>query len=48
MRRTAKLIRQADGLEGDHILLAPPYAVTTDEIAFIVDTLAAAIEKSVL
>lgn len=43
-----KLIQQVDGLNGDHILLAPPYTVTADEIAFIVDTLAVAIEKSVL
>jgi adenosylmethionine-8-amino-7-oxononanoate aminotransferase len=33
----------ADGLSGDHILLAPPFTVTEEEIEFIVDTLGHAI-----
>ena len=27
-----------DGIRGDHILLAPPYTVTDDELVTIVDT----------
>jgi hypothetical protein len=32
-----------DGRRGDHILLAPAYNVTEDEIRYIVDTTAAVI-----
>jgi adenosylmethionine-8-amino-7-oxononanoate aminotransferase len=34
----------ADGLAGDHILLAPPYTVTDDELVQIVDLLADTLE----
>lgn len=37
----------ADGLSGDHILLAPPYNVTDDELDMIVDLLAESV-KTVL
>ena len=33
----------ADGCRGDHVLLAPAYNVTEDEIRHIVDTTAAVI-----
>ena len=33
----------ADGRRGDHVLLAPAYNVTEDEIRYIVDTTAAVI-----
>lgn len=33
-----------DGVKGDHILLAPAYNVTSDEIRMIVDIVAAVIE----
>jgi adenosylmethionine-8-amino-7-oxononanoate aminotransferase len=36
----------ADGVNGDHVLLAPPYIVTADEIALIVDRLGAAIDAA--
>ena len=36
----------ADGEWGDHVLLAPPYTVTTDELALCVDRLAAAIDSA--
>jgi adenosylmethionine-8-amino-7-oxononanoate aminotransferase len=34
----------ADGVRGDHVLLAPPYIVDTSHVDVIVDTLAAAID----
>lgn len=34
-----------DGKRGDHILIAPAYHVTADEIQHIVDTAAAVIEQ---
>lgn len=37
----------ADGVDGDVILLGPPFVVTADEIAAIVDGLAEAIEEAV-
>ncbi len=36
----------ADGVDGDHVLLAPPFIATDDELDMIVDRLAAAIDKS--
>jgi adenosylmethionine-8-amino-7-oxononanoate aminotransferase len=33
----------ADGWEGDHIMICPPYTITEDEVALVVDTVAAAI-----
>ncbi len=38
----------ADGSEGDHVLLAPPYIVTSAEIAAIVDRLAASLDHALL
>lgn len=37
----------ADGVSGDHVLLAPSYTSTEDEIETIVDKLARAIERSI-
>ena len=37
----------ADGDNGDHVLLAPPFIVGEDEIGMIVDRLAAAIDAVV-
>ncbi|MAF49375.1 MAG: aspartate aminotransferase family protein [Rhodospirillales bacterium] len=36
----------ADGVVGDHVLLAPPYIVTTDELAEISDRLVGAIDAA--
>lgn len=36
---------QVDGVRGNHILIAPPYTVTEDEVVFIVETLAAALQR---
>ena len=36
-----------DGVRGDHILLAPPYIVSADEIDMIADRLGAAIDDAV-
>jgi adenosylmethionine-8-amino-7-oxononanoate aminotransferase len=36
-----------DGVRGDHILLAPPYDVTDEQLAFIVDTLAGVLTECV-
>ncbi|ORY26780.1 adenosylmethionine-8-amino-7-oxononanoate aminotransferase [Naematelia encephala] len=33
-----------DGLQGDHMLIAPPYIVTEEELRFLVDTLAVGVE----
>lgn len=33
-----------DGVRGDHVLLAPPFISTADEIELIVDRLSAAID----
>jgi adenosylmethionine-8-amino-7-oxononanoate aminotransferase len=35
-----------DGVRGDHILLAPPYIITTDEIDIVVDRLGDAIDDA--
>jgi adenosylmethionine-8-amino-7-oxononanoate aminotransferase len=35
-----------DGVRGDHILLAPPYIITPDEIALAVDRLGDAIDDA--
>jgi len=35
-----------DGVRGDHVLLAPPYIVSPDEIELIVDRLGAAIDQA--
>jgi adenosylmethionine-8-amino-7-oxononanoate aminotransferase len=35
-----------DGQQGDHILLAPPFIVTDDQLEQIVDRLAAAIDAA--
>ncbi|CAF4252407.1 unnamed protein product [Adineta steineri] len=34
----------ADGICGDHVIIAPPYTITEDELVFIVDTLKVAID----
>jgi adenosylmethionine-8-amino-7-oxononanoate aminotransferase len=34
-----------DGIRGDHVLLAPPYNVTKDEIDIIVETAGKVIEE---
>ena len=36
----------ADGVRGDHILLAPPYVASADEIAMIVNRLGAAVDDA--
>jgi adenosylmethionine-8-amino-7-oxononanoate aminotransferase len=36
-----------DGVRGDHILLAPPYIVTPDEIEIVVDRLGGAIDDAI-
>lgn len=36
-----------DGINGDHVLLAPPYISTPEQLAFAVDTLAVALDESV-
>lgn len=35
-----------DGVNGDHVLLAPPYISTPEQLAFAVDTLAVALDES--
>jgi adenosylmethionine-8-amino-7-oxononanoate aminotransferase len=35
-----------DGLQGDHVILAPPYTVTAEEIEMIVDRFGAAVEAA--
>ena len=35
----------ADGIAGEHILVAPPFTITETEIDFIVDTLSDAIRS---
>lgn len=37
-----------DGVNGDHVLLAPPYISTPDQLAFAVDTLAVALDESLV
>ena len=37
----------ADGIRGDHVLLAPPYIVTQDQIAEIVDRLKKAVDAAI-
>ncbi|CAF1420404.1 unnamed protein product [Adineta ricciae] len=34
----------ADGVNGDHVLIAPPYTITEDELVFLVDSLKSSIE----
>ena len=34
----------ADGVDGDHVLIAPPYTITEDELVFLVDSLKSSIE----
>ena len=34
----------ADGVHGDHLLIAPPFTITEDEITFIVNTLKISID----
>lgn len=34
-----------DGIRGDHVLLAPPYIVSKEEIDLIVDTFARVLEE---
>jgi adenosylmethionine-8-amino-7-oxononanoate aminotransferase len=36
-----------DGVRGDHILLAPPYIITPDEIDIVVDRLGGAIDDAI-
>jgi adenosylmethionine-8-amino-7-oxononanoate aminotransferase len=35
-----------DGRQGDHVILAPPYNVTADEMEMILDRFAAAVEAA--
>jgi adenosylmethionine-8-amino-7-oxononanoate aminotransferase len=35
-----------DGVRGDHVLLAPPYIVSADEIDLIVDKLGTAVDNA--
>lgn len=35
----------ADGTNGDHVLLAPPFIITTDQIGLVVDRLAVTLER---
>ena len=34
----------ADGIHGDHVLIAPPYTITEEELVFLVDTLKVSID----
>jgi adenosylmethionine-8-amino-7-oxononanoate aminotransferase len=36
----------ADGVEGDHVMIAPPYVVTEEQIEVIVETLGRAIQRA--
>jgi adenosylmethionine-8-amino-7-oxononanoate aminotransferase len=36
----------ADGRRGDHVLLAPPYIATSDDIDMIVDRLGSAVDRA--
>jgi adenosylmethionine-8-amino-7-oxononanoate aminotransferase len=36
----------ADGVDGDHVLIAPPYMITAEEVEELVDRLARAIDSS--
>ena len=36
----------ADGVRGDHVLLAPPFVVEERQLGLIVDTLAAAVDDA--
>ena len=36
-----------DGIQGDHVLLAPPYIITTDEIALVIERLDKAIARAI-
>lgn len=33
-----------DGVQGDHVLLAPPYNVSKEEVDFIIDTTVRVVE----
>ncbi|MBJ3776821.1 aspartate aminotransferase family protein [Acuticoccus mangrovi] len=35
-----------DGVQGDHVMLAPPFIVTEEEVAMIIDRLAGALEEA--
>jgi adenosylmethionine-8-amino-7-oxononanoate aminotransferase len=35
-----------DGLQGDHVILAPPYTVTAEEIEMIVERFGDAVEAA--
>ena len=35
-----------DGRRGDHVLLAPPYVATSDDIDMIVDRLGSAVDRA--
>lgn len=35
---------QVDGHDGDHVLIAPPYTISEEELIFIVDTLVDALD----
>ena len=37
----------ADGLSGDHVLLAPPFIITDDQIDDLVDRLGRSIDQSI-
>ena len=34
----------ADGIRGDHLLIAPPFTITEEELIFLVDTLKVSID----
>jgi adenosylmethionine-8-amino-7-oxononanoate aminotransferase len=36
-----------DGTAGDHILLAPPYTISDDQIGFIIENLHLAIDAAI-
>lgn len=36
-----------DGVNGDHMLIAPPYTVTEEELRFLVRTLAKAVDVGI-
>jgi adenosylmethionine-8-amino-7-oxononanoate aminotransferase len=36
-----------DGINGDHVLLAPPYTISDDELDFIIDTLKKSLNKQI-
>ena len=34
----------ADGIQGDHVLIAPPYTITEEELLFLIDALKLSID----